>query len=136
AGGHTWLAPATWSRAPAVDGAVRPAGSGSSAPSFAPLYIHAQGGGIRHARVHRGAARRNPFNASMVIAIDGPAGAGKSTVARGVARALGFPYPDSRAVYPTVGLAALGRGNPPHDRDPLRGGAPGPDLRRARPWRP
>jgi cytidylate kinase len=46
----------------------------------------------------------------MVIAIDGPAGAGKSTVARGVARALGFTYLDSGAMYRTVGLAALDRG--------------------------
>jgi CMP/dCMP kinase len=46
----------------------------------------------------------------MVIAIDGPAGAGKSTVARGVARALGFPYLDSGAMYRCVALAALERG--------------------------
>jgi len=46
----------------------------------------------------------------MVIAIDGPAGAGKSTVARGVARALGFTYLDSGAMYRTVALAALDRG--------------------------
>jgi cytidylate kinase len=43
----------------------------------------------------------------MVIAIDGPAGAGKSTVARGVARALGFAYLDSGAMYRCVALAAL-----------------------------
>ena len=46
----------------------------------------------------------------MVIAIDGPAGAGKSTVARGVARALGFTYLDSGAMYRAVALAALDRG--------------------------
>jgi CMP/dCMP kinase len=45
----------------------------------------------------------------MVIAIDGPAGAGKSTVARGVARALGFTYLDSGAMYRAVALAALDR---------------------------
>jgi CMP/dCMP kinase len=43
----------------------------------------------------------------MVIAIDGPAGAGKSTVARGVAAALGFTYLDSGAMYRCVALAAL-----------------------------
>jgi cytidylate kinase len=43
----------------------------------------------------------------MVIAIDGPAGAGKSTVARGVAEALGFTYLDSGAMYRCVALAAL-----------------------------
>jgi CMP/dCMP kinase len=46
----------------------------------------------------------------MVIAIDGPAGAGKSTVAKGVARALGFTYLDSGAMYRCVALAALDRG--------------------------
>jgi cytidylate kinase len=46
----------------------------------------------------------------MVIAIDGPAGAGKSTVAKGVARALGFTYLDSGAMYRAVALAALDRG--------------------------
>ena len=46
----------------------------------------------------------------MVIAIDGPAGAGKSTVARGVAKALGFTYLDSGAMYRCVALAAKDRG--------------------------
>src|SRR5436853_6511005 len=46
----------------------------------------------------------------MVIAIDGPAGAGKSTVARGVARALRITYLDSGAMYRCVALAALDRG--------------------------
>ena len=43
----------------------------------------------------------------MLIAIDGPAGAGKSTVARAVARALDFTYLDSGAMYRCVALAAL-----------------------------
>ena len=43
----------------------------------------------------------------MVIAIDGPAGAGKSTVARAVADALGFAYLDSGAMYRCVALAEL-----------------------------
>jgi CMP/dCMP kinase len=55
----------------------------------------------------------------MVIAIDGPAGAGKSTVARGVAKALGFTYLDSGAMYRCVGLAALERGIDPQDGDRL-----------------
>jgi cytidylate kinase len=46
----------------------------------------------------------------MVIAIDGPAGAGKSSVARGVAAALGFTYLDSGAMYRSVALAALRAG--------------------------
>lgn len=43
----------------------------------------------------------------MLIAIDGPAGAGKSTVARAVARALGWTYLDSGAMYRAVALARL-----------------------------
>ena len=41
----------------------------------------------------------------MIVAIDGPAGAGKSTVARAVARRLGFTYLDSGAMYRCVALA-------------------------------
>jgi CMP/dCMP kinase len=55
----------------------------------------------------------------MVIAIDGPAGAGKSTVARGVAKALGFTYLDSGAMYRCVALAALERGIDPEDGERL-----------------
>ena len=43
----------------------------------------------------------------MLIAIDGPAGAGKSTVARALARALGFTYLDSGAMYRCVALLSL-----------------------------
>ena len=49
----------------------------------------------------------------MVVAIDGPAGAGKSTVARGVAERLGFGYLDSGAMYRAVALAHLERGGDP-----------------------
>jgi cytidylate kinase len=49
----------------------------------------------------------------MVVAIDGPAGAGKSTVARRVAADLGFTYLDSGAMYRAVALAALERGAEP-----------------------
>jgi cytidylate kinase len=46
----------------------------------------------------------------MVIAIDGPAGAGKSTVARAVAAALDFTYLDSGAMYRCVALAGIESG--------------------------
>jgi cytidylate kinase len=46
----------------------------------------------------------------MIIAIDGPAGAGKSSVARAVAAALGFTYLDSGAMYRCVALAGIERG--------------------------
>jgi cytidylate kinase len=49
----------------------------------------------------------------MLIAIDGPAGAGKSSVARAVAERLGFTYLDSGAMYRAVGLAAQRAGRSP-----------------------
>jgi cytidylate kinase len=49
----------------------------------------------------------------MVVAIDGPAGAGKSSVARAVAGELGFTYLDSGSMYRSVALAALQQGVPP-----------------------
>jgi cytidylate kinase len=49
----------------------------------------------------------------MVIAIDGPAGAGKSTVARAVAERLGFTYLDTGAMYRAVALAAARSGREP-----------------------
>jgi len=55
----------------------------------------------------------------MVIAIDGPAGAGKSTVARAVAAALGFTYLDSGAMYRCVALAGLEREAPLDDPDAI-----------------
>jgi CMP/dCMP kinase len=51
----------------------------------------------------------------MVVAIDGPAGAGKSTVARALADALGFTYLDSGAMYRAVALQSLRSGRPPAD---------------------
>jgi CMP/dCMP kinase len=52
-----------------------------------------------------------------VIAIDGPAGAGKSTVARGLAARLGLAYLDTGAMYRGVTFAALRRGIDPDDAD-------------------
>jgi CMP/dCMP kinase len=43
----------------------------------------------------------------MIVAIDGPAGAGKSSVARGLADALGFTYLNSGSMYRAVGLLTL-----------------------------
>ena len=50
-----------------------------------------------------------------VIAIDGPAGSGKSTVARALAERLGLPYLDTGAMYRGVAFAALRRGIDPDD---------------------
>lgn len=51
----------------------------------------------------------------LVIAIDGPAGSGKSTVARAVAQRLGLGYLDTGAMYRSVAFAALDRGVDPAD---------------------
>lgn len=48
--------------------------------------------------------------ASINIAIDGPAGAGKSTVAKGVAKKLGFIYVDTGALYRAIGVYVLRNG--------------------------
>jgi cytidylate kinase len=48
----------------------------------------------------------------LIIAIDGPVGSGKSTVARRVAEMLGYPHLDSGAMYRAVGLKALRCGVP------------------------
>ena len=50
----------------------------------------------------------------MKVAIDGPAGAGKSAVARAAAKDLGFIYVDTGALYRTIGLFALRQGVDPH----------------------
>jgi cytidylate kinase len=52
----------------------------------------------------------------VVVAIDGPAGAGKSTVAREVARRLGFTYLDSGAMYRAVAASVLEDGGNPAQR--------------------
>jgi cytidylate kinase len=54
----------------------------------------------------------------VIVAIDGPAGAGKSTVAHAVADALGYTYLDSGAMYRCVALAAADRGRPPAEIAP------------------
>jgi len=53
----------------------------------------------------------------MLIAIDGPAGAGKSTVARALAERLGVTYLDSGAMYRCVALAVTRAGADPDDGD-------------------
>ena len=64
----------------------------------------------------------------MVIAIDGPAGAGKSTVARRVADALGITYLDSGAMYRCVALAALRHGADLDDPETLGAIASGLEI--------
>lgn len=57
----------------------------------------------------------------FVVAIDGPAGAGKSTLARGLARALGLAYLNTGAMYRSLAAEALRRGLDPSDGPVLAG---------------
>ena len=56
---------------------------------------------------------------SLAIAIDGPAGAGKSTISKAAAKRLGFIYIDTGALYRTVGLAATRAGVEPKESEAL-----------------
>lgn len=51
----------------------------------------------------------------MIVTIDGPAGTGKSTAARGLAQRLGFHFLDTGAMYRAVAWACLEQGVDPHD---------------------
>ena len=65
----------------------------------------------------------------MIVAIDGPAGAGKSTVARRLAEHLGYRYLDTGAMYRALTWLAIERGRPLGDAEQLA------DLARAEPVR-
>jgi cytidylate kinase len=52
----------------------------------------------------------NSTSKRVVVAIDGPAGAGKSSASRGVAERLGYRYVDTGAMYRLVGVVAAERG--------------------------
>lgn len=59
------------------------------------------------------------MTAPIIVAIDGPAGVGKSTVSKLVARDLNIPHIDTGAMYRAIGLAALRRGLDPGDAEAL-----------------
>jgi cytidylate kinase len=59
--------------------------------------------------------------APIVIAVDGPAGSGKSSVCRGVARELGLKYLDTGAMYRAMTLAVIDAGLDPGDANAVRG---------------
>ncbi len=56
---------------------------------------------------------------SVAIAIDGPAGAGKSTLSKAVAKELSFIYVDTGALYRTIGLAASRKGIDKNDKESI-----------------
>jgi len=53
----------------------------------------------------------------LIVAVDGPAGAGKSSTARALARRLGVPYLDTGAMYRAIALLVLEQGIDPSDRE-------------------
>ena len=65
---------------------------------------------------------------TLKIAIDGPAGAGKSSIAKAVAAKLGIVYIDTGAMYRAIGLAALRRGIDPKDADAVTAILPEIDI--------
>ena len=67
--------------------------------------------------------------AICTVAIDGPAGAGKSTIARAAAKKFGFIYVDTGAIYRTVGLAASRAGVSGKDAAAVEALLPGLSVR-------
>lgn len=62
-------------------------------------------------------SRLHSSGAEIVIPIDGPAGSGKSTVAKAIADRLGWDYLETGALYRAVGLSVLEAGGDPDNRD-------------------
>lgn len=58
---------------------------------------------------------QNPMSSSLIIAIDGPAASGKGTLARRIARALGFAHLDTGSLYRAVGVLVLRADKDPAD---------------------
>jgi prephenate dehydrogenase len=72
---------------------------------------------VRRSLGEHGYGMSGPAGRRPVIAIDGPAGAGKSTVATAIARRLGLGHLDTGAMYRAVTLAALEQGVDPSDAE-------------------
>ncbi len=65
----------------------------------------------------------------FAVAVDGPAGSGKSTVAKEIAKALGILYIDTGAMYRTVGMACLKKGIDPTDESAVVASLDGLDMK-------
>src|SRR5262249_51177346 len=74
--------------------------------------------------VSNGCEADNPVSSGFVVAVDGPAGTGKSSVSRGLAHALGARYLDTGAMYRIMTLAVLRAGIDPTDAAAVAAAAP------------
>ena len=127
-----------------VDGECRPAPPGGAVDSAGDhriaMAMAVAGLAVRQAghrvgvggRGHQLPGVRGGHRQVRVIAIDGPAGSGKSTVARAVADRLGLDYLDTGAMYRAVAFAAIRRGIDPDDGEPVAAPGPRPRARRGR----
>jgi CMP/dCMP kinase len=68
-----------------------------------------------------GDASASPTAPRIAVAVDGPAGSGKSSVSRAAARELGFEYQDTGAAYRALALRAVAQGIDPNDVDAVIG---------------
>jgi cytidylate kinase len=64
-------------------------------------------------------------SARVVVAVDGPAGSGKSSVSRAAARVLGYSYQDTGAAYRALAWSCIARGVNPEDADSVIASLPG-----------
>ena len=101
--------------------AARPAGARASRSPIPGCVAKTFPGFWDAARRAAEAVARGHYGPALVrvIAIDGPAGSGKSTVARALADRLGLDYLDTGAMYRAVTFAALRRGIDPADAEPV-----------------
>ncbi len=85
---------------------------------------------IDQLRIQKGPAVNDeePEHDLLVIAIDGPAGSGKSTVAKAVAQRLDVPYLDTGAMYRSIAFACIQRGIDPFDDDAVAAVARDADI--------
>ena len=124
-------------RGPQADRAAA-AGGGRISGAGVGAHRHRLGGARRPtARQHPGVEPQGgrgvvqgggPVSSSLVIAVDGPAGTGKSSVSRGLARSLGARYLDTGAMYRIVTLAVLRAGIDLDDVDAVGAAAADVDL--------
>ena len=69
------------------------------------------------------------MNMGFCVAIDGPAGAGKSTIAKKLAKELGFVYVDTGAMYRTIALYLIRNNISPEDEDSVKGALDNIDVK-------